>query len=192
MSDLRYSFDLRALTIPNAVVRCQMNMCLCALCTNSPPPHPCTLLIPPGAVKGLVDVVKGALNEKGAPRSLPCPTHCSNPSNQTNPNPGAVKGLVDVVKGAQKEKVVRVGLLALKNLAEQEELVSHLLGRFKVAAYLAPGGAGRLTTCAYPCTHPCTHSHTHAHRAWPQTWWRLAYPRWCSRGACRCAANYHT
>lgn len=36
---------------------------------------------------------------------------------------GAVRGLVDVVKSAQKEKVVRVALLALKNLAEKEELV---------------------------------------------------------------------
>lgn len=35
---------------------------------------------------------------------------------------GAVKRLVDVVKAAQKEKVVRVGLLALRNLLEDEQL----------------------------------------------------------------------
>jgi V-type H+-transporting ATPase subunit H len=35
---------------------------------------------------------------------------------------GAVKGLVEVVKSAQKEKVVRVGLLALKNMMDQPDL----------------------------------------------------------------------
>lgn len=34
-----------------------------------------------------------------------------------------MKRLVDVVKAAQKEKVVRVGLLALRNLLEDEQLV---------------------------------------------------------------------
>jgi len=33
-----------------------------------------------------------------------------------------VKGLVDVVRSAQKEKVVRVGLLSLRNLLDQPEL----------------------------------------------------------------------
>ena len=36
--------------------------------------------------------------------------------------PGAVKGLVEVVKSAQKEKVVRVGLLALRNMMDQPDL----------------------------------------------------------------------
>jgi hypothetical protein len=35
---------------------------------------------------------------------------------------GVVKGLVDVVKSAQKEKVVRVGLLSLRNLLDTPEL----------------------------------------------------------------------
>ncbi|KAI8462608.1 MAG: armadillo-type protein [Monoraphidium minutum] len=35
---------------------------------------------------------------------------------------GAIKGLVDVVKAAQKEKVVRVALLALRNLLEEDNL----------------------------------------------------------------------
>ena len=51
-------------------------------------------------------------------RPFPYPLVASSP-----PPTGAVKGLVDAVRGAQKEKAVRVGLLALKNLLDDDKLV---------------------------------------------------------------------
>jgi len=44
------------------------------------------------------------------------------PAAEVMASSGAVKGLVDVVKSAQKEKVVRVGLLALRNMMDQPDL----------------------------------------------------------------------
>ena len=49
-------------------------------------------------------------------RNTPAPSPPTN--QQTKPKQGAVKPLVEALKAAQKEKVVRVSLLALRNLLD--------------------------------------------------------------------------
>lgn len=70
----------------------------------------------------MIATVLLALLPHSSSHPLP-PTLFPPPSSSPITPPGAVKGLVDVVRGAQKEKVVRVGLLALKNLLDDEQLV---------------------------------------------------------------------
>jgi hypothetical protein len=91
---------------------------------------------------------------------------------------GIVKGLVEVVKTAQKEKVVRVGLLSLRNLLVDGDAImaSDMVdaGLAKVVASRAMQvGPAQLGFCLGGLLHVDTfaHNHTYTRSLTTQRWW---------------------